>query len=172
MKEYAEILAFPITKILNASYHEKRLPFLWKCADMIPLMKQVTVKQLERDARPISLNTPCISKLAEEFIVKDYVKPAALKIISSNQYGVIPQSSTTLALLSMIHNWIAATDGNCATVRVILFDYQKAFDFIDHAILVQKLTTLEIPRSIVNWIIDFLSDRLQRIKLVDSCYSE
>ena len=72
----------------------------------------------------------------------------------------------------MIHNWTGATDGNGATVRVILFDYQKAFDFIDHAILVQKLTTLEIPRSIVNWIIDFLSDRLQRVKLVDSCYSE
>ncbi len=72
----------------------------------------------------------------------------------------------------MIHNWTAATDGNGATVRVILFDYQKAFDFIDHAILVQKLTTLEIPRSIVNWIIDFLSDRLPRVKLVDSCYSE
>ena len=43
---------------------------------------------------------------------------------------------------------------------------------IDHNILVHKLTKLDLPNSVLNWIIDFLSDRLQRIKLADGCYSE
>jgi hypothetical protein len=48
-------------------------------------MKKVPVK----DIMPISL-TPCISKLAEEFIVYDYIKPA----VCNNQNGVIPQLDT------------------------------------------------------------------------------
>ena len=61
----------------------------------------------------------------------DFVKPAALKVLDANQFGVVPKSSTTTALLSMIHNWATSTDGNGATVRAIPFDYQKAFDLID-----------------------------------------
>ena len=57
-------------------------------------------------------------------------------------------------------------------MRVTLFDYQKAFDLIDHRILVQKLRKLDLPIEITNWIIDFLSDRSQRIKLSERCYSE
>ena len=125
---------------------------------------------LEKDLRPISL-TPCISKVAEEFIVEDYVKPAILDIIDASQYGAIPNSSTTMALISMLHHWFINTDGNGATIRTILFDYRKAFDFIDHTILVKKLGNLNIPRSIINWIIDFLSHRTQRVKLADSCFS-
>ena len=56
-------------------------------------------------------------------------------------------------------------DGNGATVRVTLCDYKKAFDLIDHRILVNKLCELDLPTEIINWIIDFLSDRSQRIKL-------
>ena len=57
-------------------------------------------------------------------------------------------------------------------MRVTLFDYQIAFDHIDHRILVQKLRKLDLPIEITNWIIDFLSDRSQRIKLSEGCYSE
>ena len=63
-------------------------------------------------------------------------------------------------------------DGNGATVRVTLCDYKKAFDLIDHRILVNKLCKLDLPTEIINWIIDFLSDRSQRIKLSEGCYSE
>ena len=171
LREYAEFLALPVTRILNASYSEQRLPSLWKLADVSPLPKKKPVQNLKKDLRPISL-TPCISKVAEDFVVRDYVKPAVLKVIDLNQYGAIPKSSTTLALLSMIHDWTLGTDGNGSTVRAILFDYRKAFDLIDHSILVNKLCRLELPHSIINWIIDFLSNRFQRIKLVKGCYSE
>ena len=84
---------------------------------------------MKKDLRPISL-IPCISRVIEGFIVHDYVKPAVMSVIDDSQYGAIPSSSTTMALISMLHNWSINTDGNCATVRTILFDYRKAFDFI------------------------------------------
>ena len=56
--------------------------------------------------------------------------------------GAIPNSSTTMALISMLHSWSLGTDRNGATVRTLLLDYRKAFDFIDHSILVRKLESL------------------------------
>jgi hypothetical protein len=41
------------------------------------------------------------------------------------------------------------------TVRTVLLNYRKAFDLIDHSILRDKLCKLDLPRSLINWIIDF-----------------
>ena len=65
----------------------------------------------------------------------------------------------------MLHHWFLETDGNGSTIRTILFDYRKAFDLIDHGILIDKLSRLELPPSVINWITDFLTDRFQRVKL-------
>ena len=72
----------------------------------------------------------------------------------------------------MIHCWSIASDDNGAVIRSIHFDYRKAFDFIDHSILTRKVSELEIPYSVINWISDFLTNRYQRVKLADTCYSE
>ena len=53
--------------------------------------------------RPISL-TPILSKIAEDYVVEEYVKPAVLKKIDPRQFGTIPNSCTTHALISMTHN--------------------------------------------------------------------
>ena len=108
---------------------------------------------------PLSALTPCISKVAEEFVVDGFVKPAVMNILDDNQYGAIPNSSTTMALISMLHSWSLGTDGNGATVRTLLLDSRKAFDLIDHSILVRKLRNqCKSPASIINWIIDSLSE--------------
>ena len=49
---------------------------------------------------------------------------------------------------------------------------KRAFDLIDHRIIVEKLCRLNLPTRIINWIIYFLSNRSQRIKLSEGCYSE
>ena len=144
---------------------------LIKFADVSPLPKAKPVEVLKKQLRPISL-TPCLSKVAEDCVVVDYVKPAVIQVLDPNQYGAVPKSSTTQARIHMVHHWSKETHGNGATVRVTLFDYQKAFDLIDHKILVNKLCKFSIPTRTINWIIDFLSDRFQRIKLSEGCYSE
>lgn len=51
------------------------------------------------------------------------------------------------------------TDGTGSTVRVILFDYTKALDLIDHRIFLSKLMALALPYSILCCIADFLKNR-------------
>ena len=72
----------------------------------------------------------------------------------------------------MVHEWTKYTDGNGSCVRVVLFDFRKAFDLIDHTILAGKLTKLDLPYGILCWIIDFLKSRKQRVKLASDCRSE
>ena len=83
-----------------------------------------------------------------------------------------PKSSTLHVLASMLNNWTQATDGSGAAVRVVLFDYRKAFDFIDHNLLVCKVFNLVIPRGMALWVVDFLKQRYQRVKVSSDCYSE
>ena len=116
LKECSYIIALPIMKILNLSFYEQSIPTAWKMADVVPLQKKKRVNILEKDLRPISL-TPYVSKVAEEFIVDDYVKPTALEMIDKTQYGAILHSSTTMALINMLHHWYLGTDGNGSTVR-------------------------------------------------------
>ena len=93
-------------------------------------------------------------------------------MIDRDQYGGIAKSSTLNALVLMRHPWSQATDGSGAAVRIILVDYRKAFDLIDHNVLIQKVHQLDIPRSIVIWVADFLTNRQQCVKLSEQCFSE
>ena len=126
---------------------------------------------MTKHLRPISL-TPLLPKLAEDFVVKRFVKPAVLTKIDSQQFGSIPNSSTVHALVDMTQRWTNDTDGNGATTRVVLFEFRKAFDLIDHSILARKLRTFDLPNLIVHWITDFLQDRKQSVKLWLDCHSE
>ena len=129
------------------------------------------MEDLSKQLRPISL-TPAISKLLKDFVASTHVGPAVLKIIDHDQYDGIPKSSTLFALISMFHHWLQARDGTGAAVRVVLFDYRKAFDLIDHKILVAKNNGLDMPHSIKAWVTDFLTNRHQRVKLSSDCLSE
>ena len=59
-----------------------------------------------------------------------------------------------------------------ATVRVMFYDFRKAFDFIDHSLLITKLNQLNIPNSILNWIVSFITCRSQRVKIGCDCVSD
>ena len=162
-----EILATPITDILNTSFRDCKVPRIWKIADVCPLPKVSTICDFTKDLRPISL-----SKLAEGIIIDKELKHTVLKSIDSRQYGFIPGSSTTFALISMLHEWLSSTDKSNSAVGIVLLDYKKAFDLVDHTLLIVKLFSLDTKPSIVNWIIDFLRDRTQRVKLNSDCFSD
>ncbi len=147
------------------------VPSVILCANIIPLPKTSKVNDINCDLRPISL-TPTISKIAEGYVVQNHVKPAVLKHIRPDQYGCIPKSSTTHALVNLTHQWLKATDGTGSDVRILIMDYKKAFDMIDHNLLISKLKRLEINPHIINWICDFLSNRQQRVKLNNDIFSE
>ena len=64
-------------------------------------------------------------------------------------------------LLHNVHKFIQ--NGNDA--RICFIDYTKAFDPIDHNILLSKFERLGLDRWIINWLRDYLSDREQRVKI-------
>ena len=141
LKEYSIILSLPVMKMLNSSYVENKLPPIWKQANVIPVPKVTPVQDINQRLRPISL-TPILSKVAEEFVVNKYLKPAILKVIDVNQYGVVPGSSTSQALIKMLHKWSEATDGARTLVRILLVDFTEKLS------IRYKLATFLIPHSL------------------------
>jgi hypothetical protein len=173
-KAYAEILACPVSVILNCSYNKGKLPSIWKSANISPIPKETQITNINKHLRPISL-TPILSKVAEEFILERHLKSAILKILDPKQFGVVARSSTTVALVSMLHQWLQAPDQTGNLVHIVLFDFRKAFDLLDHNQLILKLKSLDLSPQIANWIVDFLINWKQRVKLnmfAQGCHKE
>ena len=76
-------MAYPIMEILTASYTEQHLPTFWKMADVTTLHKKKPVVDIQKELRPIS-QTPCISKVVEEFDVDGFVKLVVMNILDDN----------------------------------------------------------------------------------------
>ena len=161
IREFSYELALPVSMIINSSIAEGSLPKIWKYANVVPLPKKAKIEDFTTDLRPISL-TLTLSKVAEHFIVHEHVKPEILKKLGSDQLGCIPGTSTIHALVSMFQNWAKATDGTGNDVKVFVMDYRKAFDLIDHKLLMAKLSNYDINTYIIDWIGNFLSSRNQR----------
>ena len=163
LKECSHLLAAPVTAIFNSSLREGVLPKLWKTATIIPVSKKHPPVTIENDIRPISL-TPIIAKVFESLVLKwvdYYVKPQ----IDDKQYGGMAGTCTTDALVEMLHKWYESTDVTGNFVRVLFLDYSKAFDLINHDILLNKMTGMEVPAHLVRWMAAFLLDREQRVKI-------
>lgn len=109
---------------LNCSYWERRLPGPWKMAALTPLLRSPSITDIKH-LQPISV-TPILSKIAAEYVMKGYVKPAFMKKVDFNQYGTLSNSFTVHALMRMLHAWYKDSDGNGSTVRVVLFNFRKA----------------------------------------------
>ena len=81
------------------------------------------------------------------------------------KFGGISGTSTTDALVEMVHHWYEATDRLDYFVRIIMLDFSKAFDLINHRLLVDKLKSYNMPDHILRWIATFLMDRTQKVKI-------
>ena len=163
LKEHAGCLAAPLTSIFNSSLREGVLPSEWKSANVIPLPKTKPMNSIETDIRPISL-TPIAAKIIES-IVMGWVDDVVGDFIDEKQFGGVRGTSTTVALVEMTHNWYKATDALNTYVRIVMLDFSKAFDLINHHILLDKLISYNIPEHIVRWLAAFLLDRQQQVKI-------
>jgi hypothetical protein len=83
---------------------------VWKSANVTPLPKTVAIEDFNKDLRPISL-TPTLSKISESCIIEQEIRPTLLKAMDPKQFGFVPNSCTTFALISMLHRWLENTDG-------------------------------------------------------------
>ena len=85
--------------------------------------------------------------------------------IAPNQFGCLKGTSTAFCLLDMMHTWLSYLDSPNKHLRLCFLHFLKAFDRISHNVLIRKLVDLGVRRCLILWIISFLSDRRQRVKI-------
>ena len=131
-------------------------------ATVIPLPKKYPPDTVENDIRPISL-TPILAKVFEPLVLK-WVDICVKPQIDARQFEGVAGTCTTDVLVEMLHKWYETNDVTGNFVRVLFVNYRKAFDLINHDILIDKLITMELPAHLVQWMAAFLLDREQRVK--------
>ncbi|XP_033634192.1 uncharacterized protein LOC117295604 [Asterias rubens] len=87
------------------------------------------------------------------------------------QFGNIKNISTTHCLIDVLHTLHANAELPKSISSILLTDFSKAFDHIDHTIAVSKLLKLGVPPHLAAWIGDFISNREQSVRYLD-CFSE
>ena len=161
LKDSAVIIAKHLARIINASLQQGKVPSAWKCAGVIPLFKKGSALNMD-NYRPISV-LPVISKLLEREVHNQLTKYLREhKILSPYQYGFRKLHSTdsefaTLAFADTIRRNI---DNGLMTGAVFL-DFKKAFDSVDHSLLLDKLYNLGILDREHEWFANYLNGRKQ-----------
>jgi hypothetical protein len=168
LRDFAFALSEPICHIFNCTLQLGKVPLLWKAANVVPIPKSGAPKSIETDLRPISL-TPTLSKILEAFVGR-WVLPALSKHFDRRQYGAIKGRSTTHALIDVVNTWHQAIDKRQST-RTLFIDYSKAFDHVDHATVLGKLSALGVDPALTAWLHSFLLHRQQRVK-IGGCFSQ
>ena len=160
MKEFAYELSIPFTDILNASFTEVVVPSQWKkgyCC-VCPKTNPPSLDKL----RPISLTS--ISAKVAEGLVAGWVIDDIGDSIDLRQFGNVAGLSTNHYLVNLIHYLLKGAEVSHNIGTVVLTDFSKAFDLVDHTILIDKIIRMGVRRNIVPWICDFFYHRKQCVR--------
>uniref|UniRef100_A0A8C7UAB2 Reverse transcriptase domain-containing protein n=1 Tax=Oncorhynchus mykiss TaxID=8022 RepID=A0A8C7UAB2_ONCMY len=162
LKLSAEIVATPITSLSNLSFISSEIPKDWKAAAVIPLFKRGDT--LDPNCyRPISI-LPCISKVFESQVNKNITDHfESHRTFSAIQSGFRAGHGCTSATLKVLYDIITAVDKRhyCAAVFI---NQTKAFDSVDHHILIGRLNSLGFSNDCLAWFTNYFSDRAQCVK--------
>jgi Reverse transcriptase (RNA-dependent DNA polymerase) len=170
VKENCEIFLEPLMYLYNLSLNQGIVPDRLKIAKVIPLFKKGD-ECLSSNYRPISLLS-VFNKLLEKLVYKRvYNFLSKNKILYDFQFGFRKNYSTSLALLDVIDNCYKNLAVN-NKVLGIFFDLQKAFDTVDHTILLNKLYIYGIRGNMHSWFVNYLSNRKQYTFVNNTCSVE
>ena len=163
LKDGSKILSKPISEICNLSISHGIFPNGCKFAKLKPIFKKG--KKVEpSNYRPISL-LPLISKIIEE-VVQDQTNDilSGNKILYNYQSGFRTNHSTNLCLSFLTDKILKGFDGGLLT-GLILIDLQKAFDTINHEILLKKLEAIGFSDKCIRWLWSYLYERIFFIEI-------
>ena len=161
LKDAADIVAPSLTSLFNISINNGCFPSTWKLAKISPLFKKGS-KQDPSNYRPISV-LPTISKLLEKAVhMQLYSYLRDNNLLSQKQFGFRLNSSTVTASAMFTDKTLSAMDKGQLTGAVFI-DLTKAFDTVNHSILLSKLCSLGVLNDspAYNWFESYLSNRCQ-----------
>ena len=162
LRECADQLAGVFTKIYNQSLSQAVVPPCMKTSTIIPVPKKNNISCLN-DYRPVAL-TPIITKCFEK-LIRTHISSALPPGFDPHQFAYRANRSTEDAIATALHSTLSHLEKKESYARLLFVDYSSAFNTIIPDRLVSKLTDLGLSSSICRWIMDFLSDRPQRVKM-------
>jgi hypothetical protein len=166
VKSIINSIAHPLCKIFNQSFQTGIFPDKLKHARVTPIFKSDD-KLLVGNYRPVSV-LPVFSKILEKLMHKrlmSFIKKHNI-ILCENQYGFREEHSTYMALLNLIDHISQEMDKKNYSIGIFL-DLSKAFDTIDHTILLKKLNIYGIRGVAQSWLANYLSGRTQCVSIGD-----
>ena len=151
------------TYIFNYCILKDIFPLLWKLFYVIPVPKPGN-SRLITNYRPIA-QLPNISKVFERILHKQLVGYLNLNgLLSQSQHGFRRHHSTTSAALDLLQYVYHAADSYSHSIAIFL-DFSKAFDVINHSILMNKLKVLGLDPTSIALLQSYLSNRSQRVMI-------
>ena len=160
LKMAASIIAPSLTSIFSKSILTGLYPNDWKAAKVTPLLKK-GIKSDPNNYRPISV-IPVVSKVFEKIVYSQlYHYLDSNKLLLGCQSGFRSLHSTLTALLEATDAWSVNIDNGLLN-GVVFIDLTKAFDTIDHKIILRKMSYLGVDQAAIKWFSSYLSGRTQR----------
>ena len=161
LRDGADVIAEPVCHLVNMSILTETVPSGFKSAKVVPLFKKGS-KLEPGNYRPVSILN-VLSKVLERAVhcqLVDHLK--AKNVLYKNQSGFRGSFSTDSCLVGL-SDYVKGEMGKGNLVGMVLIDLQKAFDTVDHEILLSKLQAIGV--SSVSWFRLYLSDRQQCVEV-------
>ncbi len=162
LEDCAHQLSEVFTDIVNTSLLLASVPTCLKTATIVPVPKCSTVTGLN-DYRPIAL-TPVVMKCFERLVMA-HIKDSIDVTVDSHQYAYKKNRSTDDAISSVVHTALTHLESRNSNVRLLFLDFSSAFNTIIPQSLVQKLSSLGLRPTLGNWVLDFLTNRPQTVRI-------
>ena len=158
-----------ITFIFNLSFSTQIFPDAWKLTNVIPLPKEGDLTKCT-NYRPISL-LPLPGKLIEKIVherISNFLENHTL--LDPNQGGFRKNNSTINSISNFTDHIYNSINEKQVSISVFI-DFSKAFDTVNHKILLEKLKHLGIKHNSLLWIKNYLTNRQQRT-MINNVYSD
>lgn len=167
LKECSSSLAYPLSFLFNVCFSHGQLPDEWKLANVVPIHKKGSKTDVT-NYRPISL-TSLIMKSFER-IIRDELYKSCEQLIDGRQHGFLPKRSCTTQMIDYCDS-LALSLNSCLDTDVVYFDFSKAFDTVNHDILLDKLKyKFNIDGKLLRFLVCYLKGRKQRV-VIGNCQS-
>jgi hypothetical protein len=165
----ADQLGSVFTQLFQLSLDSGHIPALWKFSNIVPLPKKTNPKQ-PNDFRPVALTSVVMKTL--EKIVKSLVLAATEKCLDPLQFAYRAGRGVDDAKLFILNTLYKHLEKPKAHARILFADFSSAFNTVQPHILVQRLLSdFNVAHQLVQWILDFLTNRQQRV-FVNGMYSD
>ena len=166
VKDGGLVMTEIITFLFNMSISQGKFPDALKNAKVIPIHKDDSRLEMS-NYRPISL-LPTLSKIFEKLmyarLIQFFTKH---NILYENQYGFQSNMSTEYAVNKVLNYIVDTLEKNEIGVCIFL-DFAKAFDTVNHEILIGKLEHYGIRGVALNWLENYLENRMQCTEIGDT----